>query len=77
MFYNARLEIFQGAKFVENKKKSFRESEIKTVVRPALVYGAETRSTTKHQEKRLSEVNEMRMLRWMESRRKIKSEVNM
>ena len=36
----------------------------RTAVRPALVYGAETRSTTKSQEKRL-EVNEMRMLRWM------------
>ena len=36
----------------------------KTVVRPALVYGAETWATTRGQEARL-EVNEMRMLRWM------------
>ena len=36
----------------------------KTVVRPALLYGAETWATTREQEARL-EVNEMRMLRWM------------
>ena len=36
----------------------------RTVVGPSLVYGAETWSTTKTQEKRL-EVNEMRMLQWM------------
>ena len=36
----------------------------KTMVRPALLYGAETWATTKGQEARL-EVNEMRMLRWM------------
>ena len=36
----------------------------KTVVRPALLYGAETWTTTRGQEARL-EVNEMRMLRWM------------
>ena len=36
----------------------------KTVVRPALLYGAETWATTKGLEARL-EVNEMRMLRWM------------
>ena len=36
----------------------------KTVVRPALLYGAETWVTTRGQEARL-EVNEMRMLRWM------------
>ena len=36
----------------------------KTVVRPALLYGAETWATTIGQEARL-EVNEMRMLRWM------------
>ena len=36
----------------------------KTVVRPALLYGAETWATTRGQEPRL-EVNEMRMLRWM------------
>ena len=35
----------------------------KTVVRPALLYGAETWATTRGQEARL-EVNEMRMLRW-------------
>ena len=36
----------------------------KTVVRPALLYGAETWATTRGQEARL-EVNEMRLLRWM------------
>ena len=36
----------------------------KTMVRPALLYGAETWATTMGQEARL-EVNEMRMLRWM------------
>ena len=34
------------------------------VVRPALLFGADTWATIKGQEKRL-EVNEMRMLRWM------------
>ena len=36
----------------------------KTVVRPALFYGAETWAKTRGQEARL-EVNEMRMLRWI------------
>ena len=36
----------------------------KTVVRPAMIYGAETWPIKKAQEKRL-EVTEMRMLRWM------------
>ena len=36
----------------------------RTVLRPALPYGAETWATMKSQERRL-EVNEMRMLRWM------------
>ena len=36
----------------------------KTVVRPALLYGAETWATTRGQEAGL-EVNEMRMLRWI------------
>ena len=35
----------------------------KTVVRPALVYGADTWATTRGQEAR-QEVNEMRMMRW-------------
>ena len=34
-----------------------------TVVRPALIYGAETWATTKREEERLK-INEMRMLRW-------------
>ena len=36
----------------------------KTVVRPAMLYGAETWATTRGQEARIY-VNEMRMLRWM------------
>ena len=36
----------------------------KTVIRPAMLYGAETWATTKGQEKRI-ELTEMRMLRWM------------
>ena len=36
----------------------------RTVVRPAMLYGAETWATTKRQEARI-EANEMRMLRWM------------
>ena len=36
----------------------------RTVVRPAMLYGAETWATTKRQESRI-EVNEIRMLRWM------------
>ena len=36
----------------------------RTVVRPAMLYGAETWATTKRQESRI-EVNEMRILRWM------------
>ena len=36
----------------------------KTVIRPAMLYGAETWATTKRQEKQI-EVTEMRMLRWM------------
>ena len=36
----------------------------KTVIRPAMLYGAETWATTKIQEKRVG-VTEMRMLRWM------------
>ena len=37
----------------------------KTVVRQALLYGAETWATTRGQEARLEVINEMRMLRWM------------
>ena len=36
----------------------------KTVIRPAMLYGAETWATTKRQDKRI-EVTEMRTLRWM------------
>ena len=43
---------------------TFLEEVYKTVVRKALLYGAETWATTRGQEARL-EVNEMRMLRWM------------
>ena len=38
----------------------------RTVVRPALMYGAESWALKKAQEKKL-EVAEMRMLRWMQS----------
>ena len=37
----------------------------KTVVRPAMMYGAETWAVKKAQEKKLDHVAEMRMLRWM------------
>ena len=40
------------------------KGKIHEAVRPLLLYGAETCSTTKGPEKR-REVNEMRMLRWM------------
>ena len=36
----------------------------RTVLRPALMYGAETRTLRKAQEKKLEDA-EMRMLRWM------------
>ena len=36
----------------------------KTVVRPPMLYGADTWATTRGQEERL-EVDEMKMLRWM------------
>ena len=38
--------------------------QLLAVIRPAMLYGAETWATTKRQEKRI-EVTEMRMLRWM------------
>ena len=41
-----------------------KEKVYKTVVRPAMLYGAETCATTRGQEARL-EVNGIRMLRWM------------
>ena len=47
----------------KNKFESQRES-IQTVVRPAIMYGAETWTVKKTQEKKL-DVAEMRMLRWM------------
>ena len=48
----------------------------KTVVRPALLYGAETWATTRGQEERI-EVNETRMLRWVCGvTRGIQSEMN-
>ena len=50
-----------------NRNRKARNTNDKTVVRPALLYGAETWATTRGQEARL-EVNEMRMLRWMHVR---------
>ena len=47
-----------------NKFESQRESIHRTVVRPAMMYGAETWAVKKAQEKKL-DVAEMRMLRWM------------
>ena len=41
-----------------------KEKVEKTVIKPAMLYAAETWATIKKQEKRI-EVNEMRMLRWM------------
>ena len=49
---------------MNSQKEPVKLKIYRTVVRPALVYGAETRSTTKGQEKRL-EVNEMTVQRWM------------
>ena len=45
----------------------------KTVVRPAMMYGAETRAVKKAQEKKL-DVAEMRMLRWMSGVTRIRNE---
>ena len=47
----------------ENEREDQGEG-YRTVVRPALLYGAETWALKKAQEKKL-EVAEMRMLRWM------------
>ena len=47
----------------------------KTVIRPAMLYGAEMWATTKRQEKRI-EVTEMRMLRWMCGHAKTRSGMN-
>ena len=43
---------------------NIKEKLYRTVVRPALMYGVETRELKKAQEKKL-EVAEMRMLQWM------------
>ena len=51
--------------FCDKKMPVKRNGKVyRTVVRPAMLYGAETWATTKRQESRI-EVNEMRMLRWM------------
>ena len=55
-FYHWRAKCF-GASIIT-------ESVYKTVVRPAMMYGAETWAMKKAQEKTL-DVAEMRMLRWM------------
>ena len=57
------LRWIQGVSLREHKRnEEIREAA--TVVRPAMLYGAETWATTKRQESRIA-VNEMRMLRWM------------
>ena len=48
----------------KNKFESQGESILETVVRPAMMYGAETWAVKKAQEKKL-DVAEMSMLRWM------------
>ena len=52
VLYNRRMPV------------NLKRNVYKTVVRPALLYGAETWATTRGQEARL-EVNETRMQRWM------------
>ena len=60
----AKLEEGIGD-FVRPKNKFESQGEVyKTVVRPAMMYGAETWAVKKAQEKKL-DVAEMRMLRWM------------
>ena len=68
LYYNI-LNSTQGiGDTVRPKNKFERQGEVyKTVVRPAMMYGAETWAPKKAQEKKL-DVAEMRMLRWMSGR---------
>ena len=60
-----RIEYNQDGKLEESIGDSVRpKSKFETVVRPAMMYGAETWAVKKAQEKKL-DVAEMKMLRWM------------
>ena len=58
------LKKCSGVLFDRRMPVKLKGKVYKTVIRPAMLYGAETWATTKRQEKRI-EVTEMRMLRWM------------
>ena len=60
----AKLEEGIGDAVRQKTKRDSQGEVYKTVVRPAMVYGAETLAVKKSQENKL-EVAEMRMLRWM------------
>ena len=62
-----------GALFDRRMAVKLKGKVYKTVVRPALLYGAEAWATSGGQEARL-QVNEMKMLRWMTRRDMIRNE---
>ena len=57
-------ELEESAWSVEPQENKREDQGDRTMVRPALMYGAETLALKKTWEKKL-EVAEMRMLRWM------------
>ena len=57
-------EMQRNVMWQEDASETEGEKVYKTVVKPPLLYGADTWATTRGQEARL-EVNEMRRLRWM------------